>query len=354
MEKYTYNCHTHIFTHKHIPDRYFYVGFVKILRIKFLRKTMQTLMKAIVPFTNNDLLHRYAGFLNTSYNDTQKQNADELLGYYKDFTSMKFIILPMDMQLMERGDLKDNIDKQHEELIALCESEKFKNKLIPFAHIDPRQPNALSRLKRLVELHDFKGVKIYPPLGYRPDHPVLIKQIYPYMIKMNLPLMAHCGKGDVYKGYRRNKKNLESALENMAPKQYIKILNEFKELRVCLAHFGCDSEWKDIEMPNIDSCNPDHWHSIIKQMINSTDYPNLFTDISYSCSSNSSNLHVLNNLMEEEAPINSRILFGTDFYIATSNKIKESNITSDIKQVLKPQYFDAITSTNPELYLYGE
>ncbi|WP_354625270.1 amidohydrolase family protein [Psychromonas sp. MME2] len=354
MTKYIYNCHTHIFTHKHIPDRYFYLGFVKAARIKWLRKIIQTVMKTIIPFSENDLAHRYAGFVETAYRDTQQENADALISCYKQYPNMKFIVLPMDMELMERGKVKENIDKQHKELVELCNDEKYRDKLIPFAHINPRQPNALSKLKELVEQNGIKGVKIYPPLGYRPDHPVLINDIYPYLMQMNLPLMAHCAKGDVYQGYRRFAKNRKAALEYMNPIHYIEILKKFKKLRICLAHFGSDSDWQSISTSSINPKNPDHWHSIIKQMINSNQYPNLFTDISYSCSAKSNNLNVLANMMEEEAPINSRILFGTDFYIATSNKIKENDITTNIQDKLNPKHFDLITRKNPETYLYGK
>lgn len=354
MKKYTYNCHTHLFTHKHIPDRYFYAGFVKAARSTWLRKTIQAAMKAFIPFSDNDLLHRYAGFLETAYREKQQENADELISYYKEYPNMKFIILPMDMELMERGALKENIEQQHKELVELCNNEQYREKLIPFAHIDPRQPNALSKLKKLVEQDGIKGVKIYPPLGYRPDHPVLMEDIYPYLIEKNLPLMAHCAKGDVYKGYRRFAKNRKAALEYMNPTHYGEILKQFKGLRICLAHFGCDSEWRSISASNINSENPNHWHSIIKHMINSNQYPNLFTDISYSCSAKSNNLNVLDRMMKEEAPMNSHILFGTDFYIATGNKIKETNITTDIQNRLKPEHFDLITHKNPESYLYGK
>ncbi len=112
-----------------------------------------------------------------------------MIGYYPNDTTehTKFIILPMDYSNMGAGDVKEDIDEQHAELAELARDRKYAEFVIPFAHIDPRRPGAFRRLKSLVEQDGFRGVKIYPTLGYRPDYQVLMNNIYPYMIEKNIP-----------------------------------------------------------------------------------------------------------------------------------------------------------------------
>jgi len=74
----------------------------------------------------------------------------------------------------------EGIDAQHEELAKLARNKQYRDVLIPFAHIDPRREDSLERLSQLVDNQNFQGVKIYPPLGYGPDHPRLMDEIYPF------------------------------------------------------------------------------------------------------------------------------------------------------------------------------
>ena len=183
------NCHSHLFTHENIPNDYFPFFLVPAARIAPLRWALRGILKVIVPWTKNDKVQRYAAFIRAAYRDSQEDNLKNLMGYYPEGT--KFIALPMDMALMGAGNLIEDIDAQHAELASLARSEKYKDIVIPFAHIDPRREDALDRLKSLVEQDNFRGVKIYPPLGYGPDHEVLIDAIYPYMVEHNIPLLSH-------------------------------------------------------------------------------------------------------------------------------------------------------------------
>ncbi len=164
-------------SNENIPNGYFPLFLVPALRITPLRWLIKVIMKWIIPWSQNNKVHRYAAFLKAAYRNTQEGNLKQLMGYYP--VGSKFIILPMDMHYMGAGRIKKDIDKQHRMLADLFKDGKYNDVIIPFAHIDPRRPGSLERLDSLVTNDHFRGVKIYPPLGYRPDDDVLMTEIYP-------------------------------------------------------------------------------------------------------------------------------------------------------------------------------
>ncbi|SHI19207.1 Amidohydrolase [Vibrio aerogenes CECT 7868] len=301
-------------------------------------------MKVIIPWTKNDKMHRYSAFIKAAYRETQEDNLLNLMGYYPQKT--KFIILPMDMAYMGAGEVEEDIDQQHKELAKLAKSEIYKDILIPFAHIDPRRPLALDRLKSLIEENGFKGVKIYPTLGYRPDHPILMEYIYPYMSENNIPLLAHCSPGSV--NSKKYKKEVAHSFAD--PDNYKEIMEVFPKLKVCLAHFGGISEWKrhldeprDISYPT--------WVKKIVDMIQSRNYPNLYTDISYTIFNFQENSSYLKILLQDKE-ILSHVLFGSDFYMVESEKYSEKRLSTELRVKLGEELFWTIASHNPRKFLY--
>ncbi|MGB5444539.1 MAG: amidohydrolase family protein [Psychromonas sp.] len=342
-EKIIYNCHCHTFTHKNIPNGYFPFFLVPAARVGAIRWGLRLIMKGIVPWTKNDIVHRYAAFIKAAYRQTQAENLAHLASYYPQQT--KFIVLPMDMAYMGAGTIEEDIDEQHAELALLAKDPQYVDKLIPFAHIDPRRPDALNRLKSLVEEDNFKGVKIYPTLGYLPTHNVLMDDIYPYMIKKNIPLMAHCSPGSV-----NSKEISRSEAHVMAdPYQYRDVMKAFPALRICLGHFGGIREWqRHINEPR-DADNPT-WLSKIRELIKSGDYPNLYTDISYTIFNYQDNFPLLNILLEDQQMIE-KVLFGSDFYMVESEKYSEKRLSTDLRSSLGEKKFWKIANENPKAYL---
>ncbi|VEN72767.1 conserved hypothetical protein [Candidatus Desulfarcum epimagneticum] len=342
-EKTIYNCHSHLFTHENIPNRYFPLFLVPALRMAPFRFVLRGVMKAIVPWTKNDKAHRYAAFIQAAYRKTQEGNLKRLMGYYPEGT--RFIVLPMDMAYMGAGKVKEDIEAQHAELAGLSKDEKYSHILIPFAHIEPRRPHALRRLRSLVENHHFKGVKIYPTLGYGPDHEILMEEIYPYMVEKNIPLLAHCSTGSV------NSKDMSrhDAHALADPDHYRKVMDAFPELRVCLGHFGGIGEWRRrLNEPR----NPDKptWLKKILELIRSGDYPNLYTDISYTIFNFQENAPFLKILLEERAVLE-KTLFGSDFYTVESQKYSEKRLSTGLRFALGEDIFWKIANENPKRYL---
>jgi predicted TIM-barrel fold metal-dependent hydrolase len=316
---------------------------VPAARVKPLRWALKYLLKGIIPFTKNDKFNRYAAFIQATYRGSQEKNIEHLAGYYP--TGTKFIVLPMDMSRMGAGEIKEDIDKQHDELARLAKDPKYSEILIPFAHIEPRRPEALDRLKSSVEKNNFKGVKIYPTLGYGPDHKVLMEKIYPYMVEKNIPLMAHCSPGVV------NSKDIsrDKAHAFADPYNYRIVMDKFPELRICLAHFGGIAEWRRHINESKDPRNPT-WLSKIRELIKSEKYPNLYTDISYTIFNFQENVPLLKILLEDKK-ILEKVLFGSDFYMVESEKYSERRFSIDLRYALGEEKFWKIANKNPRSYL---
>ncbi len=343
MDRVIYNCHAHIFTHENLPDGYFPFRLVAAIRNQYLRAGLSGIMKGIVPWTKNDKINRYAAFLKSAYRETQEGNLKQLMGYYP--TGTRFVILPMDMAFMGAGSVVEDIDGQHAELARLSKKEDYKDILIPFAHIEPRRNNALDRLRTLVEDHGFKGVKIYPPLGYSPDHEVLMNRIYPYMAEKDIPLLSHCSPGTA-----TSKALSPQAAHALAdPDRYQTVMKAYPELRICLAHFGGSGEWqKHLDFPRNQAAST--WLQKILEMIKSRAYPNLYTDISYTVFNLTENVPLLKMLLQNNDVLD-KVLFGSDFYMAECEQYSEKRLSIDLRYALGEDLFWKIANENPKTYL---
>jgi len=339
-----YNCHNHLFTDDNIPNNFYPFWLVPAARMKPIRWVLYGIMKGIVPWTKNDKVHRYTNFIRAAYRKTQDKNLERLIKYYPKGT--KFVILPMDMSEMCAGKVKEDIDAQHEKLASLSRNEKYSDTIIPFAHIEPRRDRALDRLKKLVEHDNFRGVKIYPTLGYPPDHPVLMKEIYPYMLSNNIPLMAHCSRGFV--NGKCSGMSREKAYSYADPDQYRKVMDEYPDLRICLAHFGGIGEWRRHLNGGNNGKDPT-WVEKIRILLQS-DYKNIFTDISYTIFNFQENAPYLKVLLQDRR-LASRVLFGSDFYMVENEKYSEKRLSIDLRAFLGEDLFWTIANTNPKAYL---
>lgn len=341
-KKVIYNCHNHLFTHENIPNGYFPV-LIPLARFGPARWGLRLLLKGIIPWTKNDKMHRRAAFIKAAYRKNQEDNFKELIGYYP--KGSKFIILPMDMAFMGAGKVKEGIDEQHSELAKLAVNPLYRDLVIPFAHIDPRRKDSLQRLIKLVEEHNFKGVKIYPTLGYKPSDDRLMDEIYPYMVQRGIPLLAHCSPGSV------NSKDIskEDAHKMADPDNYISVMEKYPELKICLGHFGGIGEWKrHIDEPR--NSNNTTWLTKILRLMKSGKYPNLYADISYTIFNFQENVPLLKILLEDEAVVG-KVLFGSDFYMVENENYSEKRFSTDLRYSLGEELFWTIANKNPKQYL---
>jgi predicted TIM-barrel fold metal-dependent hydrolase len=360
------NCHIHTFTEDHVPDKFIGYGIDNLLRIKPIRGTVFLILKNVLHFTDRDLLDRYVRFAEIASKSNQQKVLKIVMGYYPEST--KFVILPMDMEHAEMGYISHKIDEQHQELAELCKKPEYQGKLFPFVAVDPRRDGILEMTKNLIENEGFRGIKIYPPLGYFPQDPRL-DPLYEYAQANNLPVMTHCSRGGVYtKGDIKDEikkhphapmnpgrfKNKDLTDYFTDPFNYKKVFEKFPNLKICLAHFGGDEEWeKYLDEP----WDPDihnewdmSWLSKIRDMLKSGDYPNLYTDISYTILSMDDSIYILNIFMEDP-DLAFKIMFGTDFYMVEREKKKERRLPMKLRSLIGEDKFRMIAETNPKRYL---
>lgn len=343
-----YNCHTHIFTIDNVPNGFLPFGLARLMKLKLLRWPARLLLVHANPLSNRDLFHRYSNFIKISYEISEKNVFERLKKYYP--SDAKFIILPMDMAYMGAGKVKEDFEKQHRDLAELSRQEEYAGRIIPFVAVDPRRDGILDMLKKLVEEEGFKGIKIYPRLGYKPDDERLY-DVYKYAEEKSIPIMTHCSKGGVYS------KNLpkEETISNGDPDNYIKIMKDFPNLRICLAHFGGDKDWQDyLDNPRDadDSREETNWVRKILNIMRSRDYTNLYADISYTIFRFGENSMVLKVLLSD-SKIRSQVLFGSDFYMVEQEEFMEKRLSIYLRATLGEKLFEQIAETNPKNYLFG-
>ena len=374
VEPEIYNCHIHTFTTRHVPRdflkiifysdskwlkwiRWFsWVGVLlsRLISFQWIAKIVLWIGRRINPFSRYDLFERYANFFVTS---AQKSQEDVFLEIEKQYPpTAKFIVLPMDMVYMQLGDIEDDLASQHDELLKLAE--KYSGRIFPFFAADPRRDGVVNQVRRVLESEEkkFYGVKIYPNLGYSPTDPKLLA-IYRLCVQHDVPVMTH----GTYTGAWQYGLSKDQRIAFSHPRNYETILNmeELKNLHLCLAHFGGGEEWqKYLKMNEADYRIGDTraWVKWIADMIRSGDYPNLYTDISYTIflpRRNKEHVDFFDYLkvLLTDPRLRERVLFGSDYYVVKRENLTEREVSIGLRSCLGDQLFFQIAHTNPKAYL---
>lgn len=342
------NCHIHTFTQKNVPKKY--LGFITwVMRKKAVRSFLLWFSEKVF-FMKRDWLERYANFAAIANKESQEEVFLEVRHRYP--LDTKFIVLPMDLRGIHESKIENGIRNQHEELEEL--TQKYPNQIIPFIHIDPRSFSVFqgtNTIQFIEEFHQrgFKGIKLYPPLGYSAIHKDVMP-IYEYANTHNLPVMTHCSTGGVHAQHFKK----EDIHSTTAPHLYQKVIHDHPNLKLCLAHFGGNEEWdKYLREPWKDDHTPIenmNWLSQITTMIKSENYPNLYTDISYTIFRFDRFIPILKVFLEDPV-LKERILFGSDYYMIEQEKLTEREISMKLRGTLGREMFEQIAVTNPQRYL---
>ena len=361
-----HNCHTHAFTLDYIPTHYISRLFPTYLaKNKFIAKVGLTFFK--------NKINRYSAFFYSALKTNQLEVLKELRGYYPSDT--KFCVLSIDFDYMKAGKAKFGFLRQIEDLSkAANEINKEANEeiIIPFLGIDPRRENLFDLVKEYIEEKGFRGLKLYPGLGFFPDDKNLYP-IYKYAEKNELPITTHCiPTNKNHFRYRPTEKMIKQAKElkefeekHIAssykfakylnhPFWYDKLLADFPLLKINLAHFGGNEEWdKYLDKPNEKFDKDKDWYSLIKEILKN--YKNAYADISFTVYDK--NLYpLLKNLINREyndgktfSPKN-KVLFGTDFYMLQKD-YKERRFGIDLRGYLTEDEYWQIAEINPKRFL---
>ncbi|GAA3867790.1 amidohydrolase family protein [Celeribacter arenosi] len=343
------NCHVHLFTTAHTP-RYFPNRFVVVFRyfpglVRFARWVAE-----LLPYESFAAsMLRLEAFHRAGQRTSQAEVFRHLRRFYPADT--RFVVLPLDMDLIGHGPVEKPIRDQHEELAKL--TAKHPDNIIPFACVYPDREaphTAMEELRHCVEELGFRGVKLYPPTGFAPDHPVLMDQIYPYCVENNLPVMVHCSRGGVYlKGWDGAQR--DAVCE---PYAFRRVLSSFPDLRLCLAHYGGKEDWAsyidDGFDPDLAHSKARNWVYQINKMLTSGAYPNLWVDISYTMFRFESFQPLLKLFLRDES-IRTRVLFGSDFYMTLQEEHSEKAVSLALRDALGEEIFGDIAQHNPEIWL---
>jgi uncharacterized protein len=350
-----YNCHIHIFRDIDVPKKFLPFYLMRLLAVKPGFALIAKALHNINPFSDTDIFDRYAKFISIGSLGSQQKIFEECKRFYP--SSTQFIVLPMDIEYICAGLVPR---KYKDQLKELAELKKIYPQIIPFMHVDPRRKDVLGLLKKCVEEWGFKGVKLYPLLGYFPYDEDLYP-IFEYCQQQNLPVISHCSPYNPVH-FRGSNKKLHKLLEKSKtpinvnnysrkelfafftdPNNYKYVLNDFKDLRICLAHWGSVGAWTEfIENPG----NPNNWFLIIKDMLEN--YKTLYTDISFTLS-NKEYFSLLKVLLSDKA-INDKILFGSDYYMAETIT-GERRFGLDLRAFIGEDMFKLIAVDNPKVFL---
>jgi len=185
--------------------------FYKVPPSKPVEEQIVDLFNGIAKYSKNDINITDTGAI--VYKDSEKENKlFEIYPFYG-----------INPNLIELSEVKDNMNRFFGNFDGQREN-LFKN-----------MGNFDGNFKSLGDF-SFSGLKIYPPLGVDPypleSAPAMKKMefIYDFCVKKNIPVTVHCSDT----GYV----TVKNAKTITHPNRWEKVLNDFPELKLNLAHFG--------------------------------------------------------------------------------------------------------------------
>ena len=260
-----------------------------------------------------------------SYNNKKSVNEEK---------SVQIKIIPEEAY-PEEVDLYEDWDKQV--FLTKLAVMKYPLELLPLYHYDPRRfqkGGSAGAFKAVSPEGLFAGYKMYTAQGYRPlDRrlPVL-NEFYAYCNSNHISVVNHCSTGGAptydKEGYyyfehpldtqedKNEKKGVSSEIyfnrHFVSPKAWLPVLQNYPNLRFCLAHFGGNTDLGRLWL---------QW--IIDMMFkrgcyNEERFLNLYTDISSSFAESGFREH-FSAMVRAYPHIADRILFGTDWYLTLAN-----------------------------------
>jgi predicted TIM-barrel fold metal-dependent hydrolase len=239
------------------------------------------------------------------------------------------LVVDLDMGLYDRSNTR--IREQvvlHEKISRLSMLGRFpgvtRARIHPFVGFDPRREvrdrlvgeveTALDVVKLAVEAYGFVGVKLYPPMGFKPlgntatrDMTALVAarvdevlhELYAWCAAEDVPITVHCN--------RSNEAHCDY-LEFSHPEFWGKVLDAFPQLRLNLGHFGGASG------------RANGWPTRIAELA-TPEHPYLFADVGnhkiYDANLRTAYLSLLRGMFASagSAGMADRVMFGSDWYM---------------------------------------
>ena len=281
------NCHCHIFSLDCVPLE-FRERFGLNVKNR-VHRFVHRLVKGILP--GDSKLEDLLDFVDLSIYEIAQRLAEEMDEAGIDICTP----LMMDMAYSnEFGGGTKSFNHQMGETAAAVEAINAKYdrvRMLPFVAADPRRTDVGKIVINALSGGVFKGVKIYPVMGFTPDDKRLY-QIYEYCAENNIPITAHCENGGI-PGFKKQYHLAD-------PKYWAPVLKDFGTLTLNLAHN--DRTGSD-------------WQPRIAELIMT--HRNVYTDISFDTEMWFMPRKYFKSIkrMLNSPKIQDRVLYGTDWYM---------------------------------------
>ena len=242
------------------------------------------------------------------------------------------LLVDLDMGLHDTA--KTRLAEQvelHEKISRLSMLERLprvrRGRVHPFMAFDPRRQvrdviagdvrTTFDILKEAVEIYGFIGVKLYPPMGFRPIGNVAIPglmaeqvaqevekalvALYEWCVEKDVPITAHTA--------RSNEAN-DAYADFASPDNWANVLSDFPQLRLNLGHFGGAHR----------KAPADDWTAKIARLA-TTAHPNLYADVGnhnvWDKGLTTAYMTMLKGLFQatDTAEMANRLMFGSDWYM---------------------------------------
>jgi predicted TIM-barrel fold metal-dependent hydrolase len=285
------NCHCHIFSLDCVPLD-FKERFGLNLRNP-LHWSVHWAVKRVLP--KESIVRQYLEFADQSIGEI----ADRLVQEMDEAEIEIATPLMMDMEFCpEFRGVSKSFEDQLKETCAAAENVKRRcgrPRLLPFVAADPRREGIVEIVREAIQGGVFKGVKIYPVMGYLPDNESLFP-VYEFCRDNQVPITTHCENGGV--------PGFEDYYRLAHPTYWVPVLKRFPELKLNLAHNDC------IRFP----WQAD-WQGKIADLI--LEYPNVYTDLSCDFEMVYRPRRYFRQIkrMLNTPKIRDRVLYGTDWYM---------------------------------------
>jgi len=281
------NCHCHIFSLDYVPKEF---------RNRFLLDTrnpvhrfVHRLLRTILP--DGSKLETFFDFASLTISEI----ADRLVQEMDEAGIEICTPLMMDMEFCQAfgGGVKsfDDQIKGTIEAVEVVNRRYGRPRMLPFVAADPRRVDVVDVVISALQGGAFKGVKIYPVMGFTPDDRRLYP-IYEHCMRNEIPITTHCENGGI--------PGLDDYYHLAHPSYWKTVLSDFPELKLNLAH---------------NDRTGSSWQPVIRDLI--MRYPNIYTDISYDREMFHKPARYFKSIkmMLNTPKVQDRILYGSDWYM---------------------------------------
>lgn len=213
--------------------------------------------------------------------------------------------LMMDMEFCKGfgGGTKSFEDQMRETVGAVRKiNERYgRIRLYPFIAADPNRKGIVDIVIDALKEDTFKGVKIYPVMGFTPDDRRLYP-IYEYCMENSIPITAHCENGGI--------PGLDDYYQLAHPNYWAMVLEDFPRLKLNLAH----NDRTCLRAATHRQAGSS-WQPLIADLI--MRYPNVYTDCSYDTEMMFVPRRYFRSIkqMLNTPRMRDRLLYGTDWYM---------------------------------------